>query len=856
MDNYTTAGHVIRNYRQKAKNAGYNVDGYTDEEILRFLGDDLRNQGQTHEQIAETYGDDFSSQYRDNLNAPEKGREGFFGGIKEVGAGFGKGIDGLMSSATALGGMAADFYGLEGVSDSLMDTSAKFRAEAARGGPSIERATDVRWDDIGEVSRFLAGGFGEAAPSVLEAGASFALGGGGGYLIAKQMAKKRLREVVKNVNKDNLDEVFKSAINVDRAAQAGKRIGSNIALSGSSFGMNTGEIYSELYSYSALDEKDPDYISEEKARDLSVSHGLLAGGLDYASAGAMLNRILGIGDKQATSYLKRVVQGLPAGVFVEGATEAAQQFISMSAEKYAHGNEEPFTEDEINQMVDAGILGMLGGTQFTAIGSIKGPKKESTDISGVDDETIAGDPEKNTATIDERLATLNERLQVEDDTFQVGMEVEQFLGVSGKVTAVRSDGMIEVMPSEGGEPLTLRADTLSEKLAPIEELEARLDEVKVTADQGDPSSLKEEEILNEKIEEQKQKKEPKPQPAKAPKAEEKSKAVLDTPDSYQVIENISESLAKDIEEVYNAIKDVAENGKGGFRRSNSSKEAILVAAGVPASTIKKWKNPVVRGKLIAAGIMKDARGTWLPETKIDKEKAEEVRLKKISRREVELVDRLKVGVGDNVVSNNEERTILRITDDNLVLFEEDGTPVEPSTLKLPRPKKKAQPPKISNAPTEEDYQQARDEVVTERQTEEVPEGVNDGLAFEAETEKLIDERAAQIAIDRAKDRKLKQAEEADESKSNEEIVKEIEDKTEEEVKPKVLPEGQIPNKFIGEFDVTEGVSSSLNEDGTFNKAEWEGLSDRESTSTKQTKGGKKKKRHKHLVIVSLWCLRK
>src|SRR5210317_1944180 len=74
MEKYTTAGHVIRNYRQQAQNAGYNVDGYTDEEILRFLGDDLRNQGRTSEEIANTYGTDFSSRYLDVINAPERER--------------------------------------------------------------------------------------------------------------------------------------------------------------------------------------------------------------------------------------------------------------------------------------------------------------------------------------------------------------------------------------------------------------------------------------------------------------------------------------------------------------------------------------------------------------------------------------------------------------------------------------------------------------------------------------------------------------------------------------------------------------------------------------------------------------
>ena len=154
MEKYTTAGHVIRNYRQRAKNSGYNVDAYSDEEILRLLGDDLRSQGRTPNEIGEVYGVDFQDKYYDQLNAPKEGREGILGGLKEVGAGFGRGVDGVLSSATAIGGLAADVVGLDGISDNLMEKSAKFRAEAAQGGPSISRATDVRWDNIGEAARF------------------------------------------------------------------------------------------------------------------------------------------------------------------------------------------------------------------------------------------------------------------------------------------------------------------------------------------------------------------------------------------------------------------------------------------------------------------------------------------------------------------------------------------------------------------------------------------------------------------------------------------------------------------------------------------------------------------------------
>ena len=45
----------------------------------------------------------------------------------------------------------------------MLQRAADAQQRASEGGPSISRATDVRWDRPGEVLRFLSGGFGEAA---------------------------------------------------------------------------------------------------------------------------------------------------------------------------------------------------------------------------------------------------------------------------------------------------------------------------------------------------------------------------------------------------------------------------------------------------------------------------------------------------------------------------------------------------------------------------------------------------------------------------------------------------------------------------------------------------------------------
>ena len=151
---------VLQQYRQRARNAGFsNVDEYDDNQLLRYLGDELRAKGVTMSQMEDSYGGDFTNSYFGIINAPEPGREGVLGGAKEFGAGFKRGASGLMSSAAGIGSIALDKFGYDSASDTLMDKAAEFRARAAQGGPSIDRATDVRWNNINDVARFLAGGF-------------------------------------------------------------------------------------------------------------------------------------------------------------------------------------------------------------------------------------------------------------------------------------------------------------------------------------------------------------------------------------------------------------------------------------------------------------------------------------------------------------------------------------------------------------------------------------------------------------------------------------------------------------------------------------------------------------------------
>ncbi|MCH2506592.1 MAG: hypothetical protein MK125_13720, partial [Dehalococcoidia bacterium] len=478
---------LVDQYRAWAEAQGHNLAGRTNRELTKHIGDQYRAQGYSTSQIGELYGNDFKHAYLDIENAPEPGREGALGMAKDLGAGLERGTAGRIGTMYGAGGLAADFAGLGFAEDALMDKAAEWGDAAAEGGPSIQRASDVRWDRPAEVARFLAGGFGEAAPSVAEAVGSFYLGGGLGYQAAKQGVKKRLKETVSKTIRNRVEREAPEALAevFAKAGRKGFQTGSSVGIGLSSFGMNMGEIYNELHPYSQLDPSHPDYVSPDDARNLSITYGGYAGSLDFASAGAMLNKILRIGNKPAETFLRRLAQNLPAGVFVEGTTEAAQEFLALAAEKYAKGEVLELSDEELDRMFDAGVLGSLGGGQFAMFGSVRGPKRERVEeaapVTSIEPETPLLERQKD---LEELLAETPGELK--GMGIEVGMDVEQAIGVKGKVKSIQGDRVeLEI---EGQPNMWVPADTLGPEVRTSEELAETIEELKDASAAGDPSA--------------------------------------------------------------------------------------------------------------------------------------------------------------------------------------------------------------------------------------------------------------------------------------------------------------------------------------------------------------------------------
>jgi hypothetical protein len=176
MNNDPSNSHVDW-YRRWSKSQGKNVDNYTNEELTNFLGQQYERNGFSNDEISSSYGSDFSNAYLDIKNRPDPNQ----GYLDEFSSGIKSASYGLASTGVGALGLGAGALGLDGVEESLMGKAADLSEKAGQDKPTIERASDVRWSNPAEVARFLAGGMGEATPSVVESAGAYLAGGGIGY---------------------------------------------------------------------------------------------------------------------------------------------------------------------------------------------------------------------------------------------------------------------------------------------------------------------------------------------------------------------------------------------------------------------------------------------------------------------------------------------------------------------------------------------------------------------------------------------------------------------------------------------------------------------------------------------------
>ena len=669
----------------------YNIDtsNFSDEQLIFKYGQELENKGLNMSDMYQQHGEDFTDSYYDIKNRAPEGR----GLLDETGLGFTRGLEGEKGMYTSALGLGAGIVGLDGIEESLLDKSSQYQQKAAQSEPSVGRASDVRWDKPEEVARFLMGAVGEVVPSVFSSALSGGVGAIAGRTVASQMGKRALRKSIEGRVDKSIAEAVKDVGKevIKQNARKGLAVGGSIGLGANSFGLGMGEIYSELYQYTQLDPSDKDYVDPTEARAIAVGFGSLSGSLDFLSAGTILGKLIGTPKEVASDYLKRLVRNLPEGVILEGGTEAAQEFINIAADKYARNKEFDFSSQELSRLFDAGVLGAVGGSQFSAISAIKGPKtQDRTDDSDII--TPENEVENRQKPLYDYLK--KQRSQLES-RYAVGDEVEIALsGSSGFVTKVTGNN-VEVK-LHNGEIARTTMDKLTAAIEPEEQIdEEPIKETLVLEEEGEAPKVAQDVLDTIMV-----------KPTKPEQGGEQSLSIRVGEGDVRTKDKLTKQQVEDARELYDTLLDLSQkdmskntsyaNKTGGF--AGNVQAALISRMG--EEKYKRLWTPKNLQVLRDLGII-DYSNQWKLGTRFDNEYDKKIEDREIQSR-VNFLSREKIGVDTKVIikETGDEVTVESIDENGMVKVTGVEEPLFPKQLKKkkeprilsPRPRANRQKP--------------------------------------------------------------------------------------------------------------------------------------------------------------------
>jgi hypothetical protein len=244
--------------------------------------------------------------------------------------------------------------------------AAKQMEEAAQTQKEIEQKYGARYKSLSDVK-----GVGDYIPFALETLAEqvpniatalvpgAGLGVAGGRMAATAAAKKLAEREATEAGARYA--AMKTAQGASRGQMGGAFLGS--------YALNAPEVFENIY--------------EETGGQMEPGAALLAGSvsaaLDAVLPAYLLNKLTpgvkaGVVERlleksgMPSNVARKVVGGAVTGAAAEGPTEAAQEAISIVAEKFVQENPEVWGSKEFNRLIESGVRGAVGGGGFGAIG--------------------------------------------------------------------------------------------------------------------------------------------------------------------------------------------------------------------------------------------------------------------------------------------------------------------------------------------------------------------------------------------------------------------------------------------------------------------------------------------------------
>lgn len=248
------------------------------------------------------------------------------------------------NSFIGAGALGADLVGADETADAWLEDYIENQAaiQYEYGAP---RTLD-EIEDIGDAGLWATDVIGELTPQLL--------GSMGSGFLARKTVEVGLRRGLQ----ETVEDLVKNGVERELAQEMAKAVLRRRANYGSLAG---------AFGYTATQESGATFgntyaATGEKAPLMSLGAGVLAGGLEAILPVRTLRRLekYGVQDQFQRRFLERVAREGTKDFFIEGGTEAMQEFLQTLPEAVITG-ESPLTQENFDQMFEAFFRGGFGG---------------------------------------------------------------------------------------------------------------------------------------------------------------------------------------------------------------------------------------------------------------------------------------------------------------------------------------------------------------------------------------------------------------------------------------------------------------------------------------------------------------
>ena len=382
-------------------------------------------------------------------------------------------VQGLGYGAMALVG---DAIGSEDLLQSGMEGYERNMAEATQHEGNVTSYQDI--EGVNDLADYVLYGLGTLAPTMLTAFA----GGGIGGVAAKVGLKKAIASTMTGSVKKRAAAIMaesgiaKAAAQQQAVGQLASIVGGTVGAATATSGMEAGGIFTEIYDETG-----------QFVWDKALVGGIAAGALDVLPVVSVFKK-LGVGEmakKGITGILlkNKALSGALQTALYEGSTEGVQTIIEKASIKWVDDNYEVFSEQNITEIIDASLLGAIGGVAMGApAGAIEGLRtRDTTPPPSPTNAELAGDQAAQTVASagGDQLAQTEARVaaiaQVEGEAPpMIARPDEEALATTPTWEQfVANAGLGEINQEvENADRLTALQDKQQQELTPLEKSEA------------------------------------------------------------------------------------------------------------------------------------------------------------------------------------------------------------------------------------------------------------------------------------------------------------------------------------------------------------------------------------------------